>query len=515
MIQVTKNLLVVVIVAIFASCHAPDVVKDVVPPVVSIKLIQKGAYVHHTIPVVVHATDNAGVKKIELYLDNVLLTDATLDSLQFSWQTSGVADGAHALKAVAYDKAGNSSEIVSQVTVMNTLLKVTIDEDFIQPHGQGYVFISDRAGKLIKILPMVNNTTLTFETPMSYTDSVFTYSYFIRYDRDFGYGQNLYSFVNILPAATEFFAGYPQPSITGHAQLSLPDADDNFTGILIDGNGIYENPVYGSKAVDLQFYKPSSDLFYSNTVNDTCRYKYLESIKPGDVLTIANADLKKMSRYDFSLPISGSVNCIVVGYKGSVSYDLSNQQTANGRAKIERPEEISFDSYRTFIIMNDNKNSYINNEASLSTSVNLITSDVTSYAIDGNKVSIKIVDKNDFDYIYASASNYDANFNGSNFELYVSGAESSTFSMPDIPSELIQLAFPTQPKIVLSTWGLVDLSSWTRSKDLLKMYLDGSVALSRVKSVYFSDQSNSGGRKKSLEPFALPYAFKGNRMRLR
>jgi hypothetical protein len=78
-----------------------------------------------TVNIAATATDNAGVSKVELYVDNVLKGSNATSSCSYGWVITGVDNGTHSLTAVAYDAAGNT-KISSAVTV-------TVNIDTIAP----------------------------------------------------------------------------------------------------------------------------------------------------------------------------------------------------------------------------------------------------------------------------------------------------------------------------------------------------------------------------------------------
>lgn len=66
------------------------------------------------------ATDNVGVVKLEIYIDNTLKKVTSSDTLQYRWDTRKVADGLHGIMVIAYDAADNYSSSSIQVTVDNS-----------------------------------------------------------------------------------------------------------------------------------------------------------------------------------------------------------------------------------------------------------------------------------------------------------------------------------------------------------------------------------------------------------
>jgi hypothetical protein len=72
-----------------------------------------------TVTVQASASDNVGVTEVRFYIDGSLKTTDTSSPYSYSWDTTGYSDGSHAVKAVAYDAAGNNAEDTNTVTVSN------------------------------------------------------------------------------------------------------------------------------------------------------------------------------------------------------------------------------------------------------------------------------------------------------------------------------------------------------------------------------------------------------------
>lgn len=79
-----------------------------------------GATVQGAVPVSVSASDNVGVAQVVLYAGSQQVAADSVAPYQFSWDSTLAADGGVALKAVAYDAAGNQGASAAvTVTVDN------------------------------------------------------------------------------------------------------------------------------------------------------------------------------------------------------------------------------------------------------------------------------------------------------------------------------------------------------------------------------------------------------------
>jgi chitodextrinase len=94
---------------------------DTTPPSVSITAPTQGSSVAGSVAVMVTASDNVGVTKVEFYVNNALQSTDTVTPYAFSWGTVILANGSYTLSAKAYDAAGNIGISVNvSVNVSNT-----------------------------------------------------------------------------------------------------------------------------------------------------------------------------------------------------------------------------------------------------------------------------------------------------------------------------------------------------------------------------------------------------------
>ena len=94
---------------------------DTTPPGVSVTAPPGGATISATVQVAASASDNVGVVGVQFKLDGALLgPELTASPYTMAWDTATVANGSHALTAVARDAAGNSTTSAPvTVTVSN------------------------------------------------------------------------------------------------------------------------------------------------------------------------------------------------------------------------------------------------------------------------------------------------------------------------------------------------------------------------------------------------------------
>ena len=94
-------------------------VVDKAPPSVTITNPASNTTVAGTVVVTADASDDAGIARVEFFVDGFLkLTDVT-SPYTFSWDTHTTANGAHTVMVIAYDLVGNTATDSIAVTVNN------------------------------------------------------------------------------------------------------------------------------------------------------------------------------------------------------------------------------------------------------------------------------------------------------------------------------------------------------------------------------------------------------------
>ncbi len=106
--------------AVLQAMAAQPPSPDTTPPSAAIISPTDGSTVGGVITVQVSAQDNVGVARVDLYVDGVLIGSDATSPYSFAWDTTKLVNGLHALKALAFDTAGNGGQsAVATVNVQN------------------------------------------------------------------------------------------------------------------------------------------------------------------------------------------------------------------------------------------------------------------------------------------------------------------------------------------------------------------------------------------------------------
>ncbi len=92
---------------------------DQADPVVLIQSPLEGAAVSGVVVIEVDASDDRGIDRVEVYIDDVLMGTLMVSPYTYNWDSTVVVDGAHVIKVIAYDTAGKTAEAEVTVTVSN------------------------------------------------------------------------------------------------------------------------------------------------------------------------------------------------------------------------------------------------------------------------------------------------------------------------------------------------------------------------------------------------------------
>jgi tetratricopeptide (TPR) repeat protein len=90
------------------------------PPTVTITSPTNGQTVSGTVTIQINASDDNGISKVEIYIDNVLTATLTTPPYTYQWNTTTATNGSHTLRATAYDTADQTTDHQVSVTVNNS-----------------------------------------------------------------------------------------------------------------------------------------------------------------------------------------------------------------------------------------------------------------------------------------------------------------------------------------------------------------------------------------------------------
>lgn len=113
---------------------------DTTPPTVVISSPANNSIATGSVIITANASDNAGISKVDFYLDGALKYSDSTAPYSMTWDSTEVADGSHTITAFATDTSGNEAQHQIVVTVNNSASSDLVKPDisFIEPLGTEY-----------------------------------------------------------------------------------------------------------------------------------------------------------------------------------------------------------------------------------------------------------------------------------------------------------------------------------------------------------------------------------------
>lgn len=113
------------------------------PPVVNITAPDGGSTVSDAVDFAADASDDNGIDSVDFYIDDVLSATDTNAPYGMSWNSTGVSNGAHTLRAVATDSIGQTATDSVSVTVENMVEPAPEPDPEPNPDSNRIVVFSD------------------------------------------------------------------------------------------------------------------------------------------------------------------------------------------------------------------------------------------------------------------------------------------------------------------------------------------------------------------------------------
>lgn len=176
LILLAQSISLSIVVLTMQACDDPEP-PDVQAPSVYITGVKNMQEVWNMTEIKAEATDDRVISKVELSVDDSLVSTLQEAPFTFNWDSNTVPDGGHTLKVVAYDAGGNTAEDAVPVIVKNILVRIPVYVPVLANEGgyreKGYVFLSDKNGKLITVQQFHNDSSIELKSSTFNDDDTF------------------------------------------------------------------------------------------------------------------------------------------------------------------------------------------------------------------------------------------------------------------------------------------------------------------------------------------------------
>jgi hypothetical protein len=488
-----------------------------------------------TVSVKAEAKDNTGIKKVEVFVDGILLISATSSPVEASWDTKTVTDGTHQIRIIATDIEGNKQELILPVEIKNILFTFKIGASYLSNLTAGWIFVTDDAGELISSQEMINGETITVETPEGFhSDKTFTFSrleyYFDNYSTGSYKDIQFYSYTKISSDAFILDNGVitPRPAVGNHDLIvtGIPFAQYENRGVAsLDAQGIgYVGPTPSGAPIRASLFKSPAKVVYWMQDGGGFPIKYEVPVAAsGGSVTVDFSAFTPVDSYMISIPGSlySTFYLSLVRTPGDYNntvYGFSSQQPSNpDRLTIFYPnlnpiEYIADLYYRTF------EGYYyfytvVGNQPP--TVFKTLGAEPLSITSASNTIDIKAT--GDFQIAYANASDYTETNNNSvsfNWNMFMNKDFISNIRVPFIPDNILK-RYPdiASYKVVFDYVTVEKYSGVGSYKDWVKLNFSSSSIYSVAKEImakgkYFTP----GGRMHNVKERNFRRDFPGKNL---
>lgn len=485
--------------------------KDTEKPVVTITTPTPGATVFGTVKIGATAKDNDGVVKMQVFVDNATaaISESATGSIEFDFDTTPFNDGAHTLKIVAVDAAGNSGEAGFTVTIANTLLTFSVPANHISDDKAYWIFLSDEKGALIDVEKLENNATYAYKATKDFvaksmTMSILQYQQNSPYE-DFAY---IYSYPNIPYGDYGYTGAYtPAPASKGQSYITISDApsSDFLTQHKLSypiGVAFSTATFIGGEGLRMTFNNgfDKSAVMMSRIANNTLTYLYKE-ITPGSDNTYTTGDFIDGDSKAITVPAANNYTLTVSGSNtfGDFNYLTTRTVTATGSAITAPYPANVFTTYSTWVRMNNADVSYGyylhgNSIPSAATALNASL----SFTVDGATIASEASGTHDVAIFTATYSKPQVLY--INWGVYVAGGKQN-FVVPALPQVLIDNYDLKNYADLTTPYGyLYDYTEVNGYTDYLAKRLKPATAITPTEYSYLlKAPASTGGRVKDLD----------------
>jgi hypothetical protein len=347
----THTLTIFICSLFIISCDKKDA-PDTEQPAIIATGVAANDTLRNTINAEIKATDNGGIQKMEVLVNDSLLATASSSPLVLTWNTLKMKDGEYTLKLKATDNSGNIRETTSKVIIKNALFSLAKEVLNLTSNNEMYFIATDPDGKILNSLK-ITKTTVPSDVTI-YPREAFTgkkinilrinrgsqtvMSYFLNIER----GEPTVYFTSPIPKAKRY-------SYSANTAASIKNLQPNdYAVISTDAFGSSYPPGFDAKYP----YGADSKFLVQIERNGSATYNLFDPPAPGVTTMQFDAALitkpSKVKTVSFAYPVTqGLVDAYGTAYKDYLDqYTFENNKNFAGNSvSIFYPESLTPDLF--------------------------------------------------------------------------------------------------------------------------------------------------------------------------
>jgi hypothetical protein len=517
MLHYAQTVAIVVAYCICFSCTTDNVpTPDTTGPEIIVISPVEDSKVKGTLTISASAKDQSNEIILQVSVDGILLKEETAKEIAATVDTRTVAEGVHEIKITATDALRNATTKIFNIEVRNILFTTNIPSHYVGEYTDIYFILSKNDGSLLAYAKIENGSTLSIATPENFNpDSTFIFTEFFHYN---------------WPATSPGGIAYLINSVNIHAgmeagQFSLPESQVltkagshhlDVSGVpvshigMLDGEWLPNIAGYfgpdGIINIDFDMFNTTSDLYLTlaETPEGEPLYKYIESIRVGDITSFSFNEMTAMEKHAMTLSsANGDYQVYIDGFHTSSNdgvrlLDKSGSLT-DGEIPLYVPGN-SFPNYMFDVQVNFEGVSYRNNLllATPPAALQELNTSISSATYANRKLTINPTGEFDVASLEAGTSSFENNvFKVDAYSVAMPSGVRSVV-IPSLPEEVLNYGIPSADGADFNYASMFDYKELSGSVDYQQKIVFNSdnilINKREVISKHFMISTSSGGR---------------------
>lgn len=320
-------------------------------PTVVISNLENDAIVWKMVDINIEAIDDNELDKVEIYIDEALISTLETAPYSYSWDSETAAEGLHTFKVVATDATGNKTSYSIDVMVRNILLSFQVPDNLLDENESFYIFISDDQGKTLGMSEVINGQTIEIKNS-SFDGERFSVTEIYIYKIDSYKEVPMRTYSGVEPGKWSLTAyDNEEENYAGEATVEFKDIEVGFAyGIISNGESTYTSSVDGNiKSFNIKK-DPSKAVVIKHDVSGAspATYKMVSDINVGsNIVSLANIDLPLLyNEIDLPASTTGYIDLygLVAPRDLSEMYEFKQYLSDGGEERVYYPGT-SFEEY--------------------------------------------------------------------------------------------------------------------------------------------------------------------------
>jgi hypothetical protein len=304
-----KRYFLLAMTVFFIACTNDDI-----PPVVDSFSLDMNDTIRNIFSIDLNATDNSGINRIELYINDTLITEGDRVPFKYSWNTLKVNDGEYSIKLIVFDSEGNKTEKLSEVVVSNCILILKSVLPSGSVYSPYYLAVSDEEGNMLDTLTFNGATQSKLKPEKEFSGDAVNIIYYRT-----GLYPYMSGYIHVKRGSELIIGENPVFDLVKSIRLHFRNDIPSFTGIGISTDRAYYalNKLTDTVSLPQHIpYTPGHKLLLQLLTNEGRYFRIVEINEALDVheMTINLSSITSVEEHKvITMPAPGYSSCVISG----------------------------------------------------------------------------------------------------------------------------------------------------------------------------------------------------------